>query len=159
MFVSDLVEFHISASPVLQLDKHDYLVRELHLADRGDGDETLVHLALLDISQVGELWNELELVFADLFRDEDFEGLVAVAHLPEGGAFLLHEFNRLPVLEEIVDVDALEDVHLIWAGALLGRVPDDVDDNVVVHFLEFHITKGNQWGGGILADCAVVRLT
>ena len=46
------------------------------------------------------------------------------------------------------DVDALEDVHLIWTGALLGRVPDDVDDNVVVHFLEFHITKGNQWGGG-----------
>ena len=33
-------------------------------------------------------------------------------------------------------VDALEYVHLIRAGAFFRGVADDVDDNVVVHFLQ-----------------------
>ena len=43
------------------------------------------------------------------------------------------------------DVDALEYVHLIRAGAFFRGVADDVDDNVVVHFLQesiFYFVQG-----------------
>ena len=34
------------------------------------------------------------------------------------------------------NINALEYVHLVRAGAFFRGVPDDVDDNVVVHFLQ-----------------------
>lgn len=95
---------------MFQLDKHDYLVGELHLANRSNADETLVHLSLLDISDVAELRNEVELVFPDIFRHEDLEILVAVAHLSKDSAFILHQLNCLLVLEEIVYFEALKDL-------------------------------------------------
>ena len=48
-------------------------------------------------------------------------------------------FEGLEVLHHVpgANIDALEDVHLVWAEPrVLGAVSHDIDHDVVVHFLD-----------------------
>ena len=50
--------------------------------------------------------------------------------------FAFQNILALSICKPGADIDALEYVHFVWAWALFWRVADDIDDNVVVHFLQ-----------------------
>ena len=45
--------------------------------------------------------------------------------------------ERLQILDDVpsADINALEDVHLVGAHGVLLAVTDDVDHDIVIHFL------------------------
>lgn len=95
---------------MLHLHEHNTLVWVLKFKNGSHADCLLVHVAFFDVRDVGKLGSEHESVLAHLFRNINIKFFVALINFAEGRAFFGQQLNRFFILEQIVDIVALEDL-------------------------------------------------